>query len=281
MFHTTNRLFIKLLLLFCILFFKDSYSQKNSHLEDENFEYEVKQIEDFIDRFNFSPDSYFIKYYQNKFPGKKLTRESLVKTLFNYQSFKPGAADTIKKFIATVVNPKKECFLNFYRRDWFAALDCQFERKGKPVKVRLILEIQVDDTITYACRWVICGIKSDMISIPDFRDSTRFINPSSHGTDFLALDKILNDKKNIVSYFDANFKPSNLSLFVNELRKGNLNFVQVNSITYHFFQIKGWEIEVKYFLNNTKISGWLISKVYKLPANQNKDYYIYKNLGVQ
>jgi hypothetical protein len=258
-----------------------SYAQKINHFEDENFDSEVKQIEDFIDRFNFSPDSYFIKNYEKKFPEKKYSREAMIKMLFNNQSFKPGASDTIKKFISTVLNPKKEYYLNFYQKYWYAELDCKFERKGTPVKIKLILELEVADTVTYACSWVICGIKSDLISIPDIRDSSKFINPSSNGTDFIGLDRILNDKKNIISYFNSNFKPSNLTLFVNELRKGNLNFIQVNSVTYHFLQVKGWEFEVSYFLNNTKSSGWLISKLNKLPSNESKDYYIYKNLGVQ
>ena len=273
--------FIFILFFFICKFAANSvFAQNTVSNTDENFVFEVKQIEDFIDRFNLLPDNYFIKYYNSQNPDNKLTRTEMIKSLYDRSSLKKEGLDTLKKFLTYVTNPKQPSYLNFYGGNWYADLDCQFEQKGKPVKIKLVLEIQVDDFTSYACRWVICGVKSDLLSIPEALDSTKFISPASHGTDFLALDKILNDKKGLVNYFYSNFKPSNLTLFVNELRNGNLKFIQVNSVAYDFFQVKGWGIEVKNFPNHTKLSGWLISRLFSI-KDEEKDYYIYKNLGVQ
>lgn len=280
MFKSGSKVFV-IFSLFCqFRFISHSYAQKINGVTNENYVYEVKQIDDFIDRFNFSPDNYFIKYYNKNFPGNTLNRTDLIKTLYYREGMKKSSLDTLKKFIAFVTNPKQPSYINFYGKDWYANLDCLFEMKGKPIKIKLVLEIQVDDVKTLACRWVICGIKSEQITIPEAVDTTKFISPASHGTDFLALDKILNDKNNLVSYFYSNFKPSTLTLFVDELKKGDLKFIQVNSVSYYFFQVKDWGIEVNYKYNKSNYSGWLISRLFMV-RDKDKDYFLYKNLGIQ
>ena len=257
-----------------------SSGQISNGSTDQKYVFEVKQIEDFIDRINFSPQSYFIKYYTSTYPNAKLNRTDLIKTLFYREGMKKKALDTLKKFLSFVTNTKQPSYLSFYGKNWYANLDCAFLLKGKPVNIKLVLEIQIDDSISKACRWVICGMKSERLTFPETIDSTKFISPSSHGTDFLALDKILVDKKNLVSYFYSNFKPSNLTLFIDALQNESLKFIQVNSVSYYFFQIKDWALEVNYKYNKSNYSGWLISRLFELPE-QDKDYYIYKNLGVQ
>ncbi len=280
MITSKKRIALIFFLLFQFLKPSSSPGQAINRVTDEKYFFEVKQIEDFIDRFNFSPQSSFINYYTKKYPNAKLNRMDLIKTLFYREGIKKKSLDTLKRFLALVANPKQPSYLSFYEKNWYANLDCTFLLKGKPVDVKLVLEIQVDDERTKACRWVICGMKSERLTFPESFDSTKFISPSSHGTDFLALDKILADKKNIVSYFYSNFKPSNLTLLMDALQNESLKFIQVNSVSYYFFQIKDWLIEVNYKYNKSNYSGWLISRLVEVPE-QEKDYYLYKILGVQ
>ncbi len=273
---------IAYILFFFCQFLKPFASQGQSinGATDEKYYFEVKQIEDFIDRFNFSPQSSFIKYYSKNYPNAKLNRTDLIKTLFYREGMKKKSLDTLKNFLALVTNAKQPSYLSFYAKNWYANLDCAFLLNGKPVNIKLVLEIQIDDEKTKACRWVICGMKSERLTFPEKIDSTKFISPSSHGTDFLALDKILVDKKNIVSYFYSNFKPSNLTLFMDALQNESLKFIQVNSVSYYFFQINDWIIEVNYKYSKSNYSGWLISRLIEMPE-EDKDYFLYKNLGVQ
>jgi hypothetical protein len=94
------------------------------------------------------------------------------------------------------------------------------------------------------------------------------------------LDAILHDTKNLVGYMNSNFKPSPLSIFIAELGSGKLSFLQVNYVTYYFLQVPEYFFEVRYYDNNESLNGWLISNLSYMD-DKNKEYFIYKTLGVQ
>jgi len=42
---------------------------------------------------------------------------------------------------------------------------------------------------------------------------------------------------------------------------GQLKFKEINSVKFHFFQVKNWYFELSYFNRNDTNSGWLISNL--------------------
>lgn len=269
-------LLIQFSFLFSSIF---SFSQPSIQSLEERLTFEVKNVEDFIDRFNFIDGNYFLKYYREKYPDQKLTRAETIKSLFAFVNGKcPFGIDTINAFINQIVEPSKPNWLNFYYPGWYAVVDCKFDRQGKMENVKLSLEIESDTG--FASKWVISGVQSKFTYISPQRNMSKFLSPVSYGTDFMGLDKILNDKKNLVSYMNSNFKPSSLSIFISELKSEKLKFIQVNSVSYYFFQIPNWGFKVKYYPDPSPLPGWLISDLFLINDGE-KEFYVYKNLGVQ
>jgi hypothetical protein len=60
--------------------------------------------------------------------------------------------------------------------------------------------------------------------------------------------------------------------FIQALEKGELEYVQVNKVTYHFLQVKGWAFTVQQFVRQDKNSGWLISKLTKADEGTKEHY---------
>jgi len=67
--------------IICYIGIAQTYEKEFSSL----FTYQVKQVDEFIDRFN-GTDSTFIHYYETHNPGKTLSREQLIKGLFNSEN---------------------------------------------------------------------------------------------------------------------------------------------------------------------------------------------------
>jgi len=61
------------------------------------------------------------------------------------------------------------------------------------------------------------------------------------------------------------------ALFVMEMKTGNLNFVSVNNVKFHVFQVPNWYFEISYFNRNDMNSGWLISNMLRLNDKEKKD----------
>jgi hypothetical protein len=61
------------------------------------------------------------------------------------------------------------------------------------------------------------------------------------------------------------------ALFVMEMKNGNLDFVAVNNVKFHIFQVPNWYFEVSYFNRNSVNSGWLISNVLRVNEKEKED----------
>jgi hypothetical protein len=240
------------------------------------FAYEVKQVDEFIDRFN-GADTDFIKYYESHNPGRKLDREHLIKGLFNTES-KSWNLTEVNEFIKTVndVN-RKPMLLDFYGDNWYAKVNCAVKWKGQPKTVTL--KLKVEKTENGSFKWIVAGVEAPFLEslivkgdkkgyisfkLPAPRDSTIALSSASSGTDFMDIDRASNDKKNISNYFyKSDTYNDELPLFVNECLNGHLSISQVNTITYCFSQIKGWYFETRQYNRQTKNSGWLIGLLVK------------------
>ena len=78
---------------------------------DVHFIYEVKQVDEFIDRFN--NDSTQLQEFMQRVNAPKLSRESMIKTLFNYSRQGGWNSSDIVAFIKQVDNKQAPILLNF------------------------------------------------------------------------------------------------------------------------------------------------------------------------
>lgn len=229
--------------------------------EKLNFALEVKQIDEFIERFNFQENTLLLQYVEENYPGKMLDRVSLLQSLFDEGRDWDNAARTA--FVKQVTNPLRPTVIDFMEDDWFAAVQCSVTFKGKVETPTLILQIQQGPD--FSSKWIIRSVKAEFFQFPSKSTPEHFLNPISHSTDFMGLRRVMDNKAHLPDYAFSDFEPDLLSLFMYELMNGNIEFLQVNSITYHFLQVNGWIFQVQKHLRNSRNSGWLIDQL--LPAD--------------
>ncbi len=99
------------------------------------------------------------------------------------------------------------------------------------------------------------------------------LNPSSEGTDFINLRKLFSaDKNKIRGFLYRNFEAGKMALFIQELLEGQIDYEQIDHITYHFLQVDGWCFTVSKFLRDDPNSGWLISSLRAMNDREKLDY---------
>jgi hypothetical protein len=271
---------LKNILIFLVLFIpKFLFAQSYEKEYVTQFAWEVKQIDEFIERFDDN-DSTLIKQYNKKHnPATPLTREKLIKSLFNADRADWNFTD-ITAFIKQVDNKEKPIYLDFYNDSWLANVNCAVTWNGKPENILLKLKIQKLPNGSY--KWVIADVEAKFLNqkstgtttskitqpvLPKPTDSKISLNPMSHTTDFLNIDIVSNNSKNLGNYLAASNQYSDeFCLFINECLNNHLKILRANSVTYSCLQIKGWDIEIQQYNRQTKNSGWLISKLIKLSS---------------
>lgn len=239
--------------------------------KEQEFVFEVKTIDEFIERFNNDQFTLVRQYLEKSGNKKKMTRVDLIKTLFNYTD-PVWDKDVASQFLKEVCDTTKEKFLDFYSEDWFALAECQVRYKGTSRRVFIALQVVVSDR-TGAAKWVICGARAPFLDFSRKVDSRKFLNPISHATDFMGLKKAMEDKQFVRNYLSDRFKESHLNKFLAEIASGDIQFEQINSITYHFLSLENWLFTVKEYIRPGKNSGWLIQSLSR-QTKAEKDEYI-------
>lgn len=251
-----------------------AYSQVNqpsiSGKKDSDFAFEVKTIDEFIERFNNDQYTLIRQYLEEKFPKKKITRYDLVRTLFNYEE-PLWDKELAAQFVNQVCDTTKEKFLDFYADNWYAQAECQVKYKGVSKKVWITLQVVVSDR-TGAAKWVICGARAPFLDFSKRLDPKKFLNPISHATDFIGLKKAMEDKMFVRNYLTEKFQESHLNKYLAALATGDIEFQQITSIQYHFLSVDNWLFKVKEYIRPGRNSGWLIQSLSK-KTNAEKEAY--------
>jgi hypothetical protein len=264
---------ISILLLFLVwhpIAIAQVSDSKISRLQETEFAFEVKTIDEFIERFNNDQYMLIREYMQSNFPDKKLSRLDLIRTLFNYQDPAWSESDALA-FSNAILDPKAEKFLDFYSDTWFAEADCRVKYKGVSKRVRITLQVFVSDR-TGAAKWVVCGARAAFLDFSKRTDPKKFLNPISHATDFIGLKKAMEDKAFIRNYLAEDFRESHLNKYLAAVATGDIIFGQVESITYHFLSVPEWLFTVKEFRRKGKNSGWLIHSLSRRSDAEKLDY---------
>ena len=267
--------------LLCTFFFWSSapvFAQNYEKEFETLFAWEVKQIDEFIERFNNTDKTLIREYSQKVDPGKEINRERLIKSLFNAEN-KNWNFNDISNFIQKVNNAENPVLLSFYDQDWYAKIKCDVTYKGRPETATLTLKI--DRQPTGESKWIITGVQApflqnataSIIDVPASQDNSVTLNPVSHATDFMNIDLVSKDPRNIGNYFGSNYNQNkDLAKFINECMNQRLEIKKANSITYHFLQVEDWVFEIQQYNRQTKNAGWLISKLIKATPEEKATY---------
>jgi hypothetical protein len=263
-----------LLSAFCLMLIglTPLHAQIMGEMEDESRLYaESKQVNQFFRRFNGEEDEKGNRYYpgDKQYRGDKLRRQYL-RILFD-ESNRDISSSLKTDFVKDILEKPQSSILNFHGGNWFSELHTTFTMNGKTQQVILFMELEKHRLGT---RWVIQKVHADMFE-PYFSKDTvktgRFLHPMSHELDFMNLRKAFINKDSINQYTVKRFVPDHLSLFLYEVKRGNLRFKSVDHVKFHFFQIDGWYFGISEFNRPGYNNGWLISNLVRLNNPSDKD----------
>jgi hypothetical protein len=236
---------------------------------EKHFIYEVKQIDEFFERFNDDSSSFIRKVYKDRHIAYSPTRAKLIRSLFNYQN-PAWDKDTINRFIEQVTDAGHPLLLNFYGDDWYAEATCLFQYNNAVIEIPLIMKIETENG---GSRWVIAAVKPNSLKedvteiriggIPEHH--SRFINPVSHGTNFIELARVFHDRSHLSEYCDSLFFNRRQSItFYEAIQQNRIQFIRVSHIRYHYLQASPWIFTVEYFERKELNTGWLINSLEEL-----------------
>ena len=245
--------------------------------EEEAFRASTKQVNQFFRRFNGEEDLKGDKYLPDdkRYRDYKIRREYLPYLID--QSVTNANQGTTDSFIEFVNDRKSPIFLDFHGAGWSAEVNCVFQEKGKEIGVSLMMQLQPQGQ---GYEWVIESVSNPTYFAlfgKDTSENKPFIHPMSHELDFMNLRKAFKSEVNPESFTKDDYHPDYLTLFLYQLKKGELSFQSVQSVKFHFFTIPGWYFEVSNFNRPGMSSGWLISNLVAVTDEQKKQIkaYIY------
>ena len=247
---------------------------------EENFAWQVKQIDEFMDRFNNADYTPIRQYVKDQYQINDVSRTDVLRSLFNLEK-KAWNKQHIVRFLNEVSDSLPPPYLDFYDADWYAELRCQGVQHGKKVFFTLVLSIELDEA-TGGSRWIINSVAADFLpkttpeglafAVDDTYDVTKTLQPTSFGTDFMNLVSALKDTAHLESYVLRGAVDQPLTAFLNQLYRRELTFRQVDHIVYHFLQVEGWAFRVQDFHRATTNSGWLINELLPLAETDKGAY---------
>ena len=256
--------------------FSQVYSD-NSRAKEKHFFYEVKQIDEFFERFNDEPGSFIRTVYKERNIKFRISRRRLIRSLFNYENMLRDSV-MMKRFVSEVTNKDNPMYLDFYGNDWYAELSCKFRYRSSSIIIPIILKVEV--TQNKGSKWMIVAVgrsrlKSNSV-VPEMMESkikTKCLSPTCHATNFVSLKRAFDDKENLSNYFENSyFKRSNMSAFYTAVLNREIEFLHVNKIKYHFLLADNWIFTVENFTREDLNSGWLINHIQKNSASGMENY---------
>lgn len=248
--------FFHLICLFLIGAFSHTLQAQVLFVDEEKFQFRVSHMDEFVHRMNLDTDCF----------GNPITSEtdSLVlkktlATLFTIDSIGKSYSDSVGIRLMDSLLTRR------YPLKWtdntvYTLATCKAKFKRKDVDLRLKLKM---DTLQNGNRkWVIADAFG---SFEDFmlKDSSVFLSPAMHGTNFMSLGGILDLNKNLLPCYAADSsRLDRLSLFFAWLYDGSLTIQGFQTIEYVFSHIPGLSFHVCRNDNMRGMtSGWQIVRI--------------------
>ena len=247
---------------------------------EENFAWQVKQIDEFMDRFNNADYTPIRRYLQEQYDVDEVSRTDVLRSLFNLEKQDWSKPDIVR-FLSEVTDSLPPPYLDFYDDDWYAELRCQGVLDRQPVYFTLVLSIE-RDAASGGSRWVINSVAGNFLptadtvalafAVDEGYDASKTLQPTSFGTDFMNLVDALRDTAHLDSYVAPHAVDPSLTVFLNHLYRRKLTFRQVDHIVYHFLQVDHWIFQVQDFHRPSINSGWLINSLMAATAEEKAHY---------
>jgi hypothetical protein len=266
-YHAVCAWYFSFMVLFSSL---DASGQMVNDGEDESRLYaETKQVNQFFRRFNGEEDEKGDRYYarDKQYRNEKL-RKKYLGILFDREN-QGMRSDLITQFAKDVL--EKNIFLDFHGGNWFSEVRATFTLNGRDYPIVLFMELEKH---LQGSRWVMNRVYADVFESHFKRDTTKvgvFLHPLSHELAFMNLRKAFSNPDSVNHYTVKRYKPDHLSVFLYELKKGNLKFKTVEDVKFHFFQVNGWYFELTGFNRPGYNTGWLISNLVKVNSESEKN----------
>lgn len=269
-----NKTILGFTLLLASVFAQAQSNSYNNFSEDETTLYRMnKQVGQFVKRFNLEEDQYGKTLPSNdKKYHNNAQRKKMLPGLFDQYNARTSG-ELRKFFIDDVTNNKNPIYLNFLDENWYAELSVTFLAGGDEVNIILYLTLEEENK---GSKWIISNVYYSYFPqlfprIDSAEFNNRFLHPQSHELDFMNLHKALEDPGHIEYYASGDYRPDFLTLFFYQMKTGKLKFKEINSVKFHFFQIKNWYFELSWFNRNNDNSGWLISNLKYVDDNTKKE----------
>lgn len=243
--------------------------------DESKFYIQTKQVNQFFRRFNAEESEKGDRFYADdkQYRNDRL-RKKYIQMLFD-ESNRNITPNLKKEFITTVVE-NNPAFLDFHEDGWFSEVNAKFNYKGREETITLYMELEAAGL---GYKWIIDKVHFEPFLEKFKTDTTqKFLHPMSHELYFLNMRKVFEDPNQAVKYTSEDWQPEQLTLFLQEIRNGNLKFEHVTNVKFHFFQIPGWYFELSEFRRPGYNTGWLISNLMKINSPAEKEImqrYIY------
>ncbi len=223
----------------------------NENIVFENFEYSVKQMSEFMERFNLTET--LIKPDEDslwRFTNRVLLFEK--KTYYSNIELADEMINAIDKNNIT---------LNFRDSTWLAVIRCNVLFQGK--KDTLLIYLKTEQTKNDAYKWSIVDVQGNIVNLtPKTNNENIRISPVDNEMHFMSLKSHLSaNAKNITLFSTKNYTTDRLSVFNAYIYADILKIQDFVSLTYIFDKVDGYEFCVDYFNRDENNSGWLISKI--------------------
>lgn len=246
-------------------------AQIRDDMDETRLYAQSKQLNQFFRRFNGEEDEKGKRFYpgDKQYRSDKLRRKYL-SILFDEEN--TALTNEIKsEFVRYVIDNNETAVLDFHAAGWFSEVQATFTMNGRDQSMTLFMELEKDHL---GRKWVISRVQAPMFDEYFVRDTSRvgrFLHPMSHELDFMNLRKAFSNTDSISQFTVKRFAPDHLSLFLYEVKRGNLKFKSVEQVRFHFFQLPGWYFQVSQFNRPGYNTGWLISNVVRLKNESEKD----------
>jgi hypothetical protein len=249
----------------------------NDNAKEKHFAYEVKEIDEFFERFNDEKGSFIRGIYKAHHVRFDISRQRLIRSLFNYENMLKDSV-LINSFVSDVTKKKKPVYLDYYGDDWYAELTCKFKYTNSSIVIPVLMKIEM--TPNKGSKWMIVAVGSSNLKsrivvteMAQNKVKTNIISPTSNGTNFVSLKRAFDDKANLSDYFEDTFaKRSHMLEFYNAILNQDIEFMDVVKVKYHFLLAGRWIFTVEDFIRDDLNSGWLISRMEKVSPAEMEDY---------
>lgn len=237
----------------------------------KDFLSEVKSLEEFQARFNGTESKPGIANDENR-------RKNNLISLFDFQMKKGTNKELFRKQIENFTDSVILNDIKFKITDsrLYAYCLCKIQYKGKTEKITLVLQNEKIKNDYF--RWAIVSVKGlSVLGIGNLNELYS-ISPAQHEIHFMGLQDYFNENSDkAFGYRSKNHSLDQLTIFLTLVRFGLIKFDIVENLTFYYYDIPGYIIEINEKSRKGFNSGWLITS-YTNVTNEEKEVKINKML---